>query len=237
MFKAILFDLDGTLLNIDMNLFLTHYFREVADHCKTWGLNPHEIINRVWTGSNAMISNKDPGLTNQMVFERAFIEGDERPMEFYQEFFTRFYSERFDRLRSFARAFPEAPGVVQKAFNLGTRVVIATNPIFPVQAIFKRLEWAGIHDYSYHLVTSYETMHFTKPHVEYYEEICSLLDVRPEDCLMVGNDVAEDLAARQLGMKTFLVKDCLINEQGLEVETDWEGYLPDLDRFLKELAR
>lgn len=52
---------------------------------------------------------------------------------------------------------------------------------------------------------------------------------------MIGNDVGEDMVAEQLGMKTFLLTDCLINQQGLPV-TNWpHGDFDALNLWLEAL--
>ncbi|MGE5397612.1 MAG: HAD family hydrolase [Chitinophagales bacterium] len=234
MFKAILFDLDGTLLDIDMDYFLQEYFREMVHTARERGIEAKELPVRVWKASDAMIGNKDPLLTNQQVFEQDFFAAADHETEIYVPLFDEFYQQRFDRLQKFVDIYPLAQAIVKRAFELGGKVAIATNPVFPRLAIDKRLNWAGVGDYPYHLVTTYEDMHFTKPHTEYYQEVADRLGVKPAECLMVGNDAAEDLTAAQLGMKTFLVKDRLLNGH-LDVKPDWEGSLEDLLEFLSGL--
>jgi len=52
---------------------------------------------------------------------------------------------------------------------------------------------------------------------------------------MVGNDVKEDLAASTVGMKTYLVTDCLINPPGLEPKADYVGTLDELSDYLEKI--
>lgn len=229
--KAVLFDLDGTLLDIDMDYFLTQYFREMTKMAEEKGLVLPDLVDRLWKSTRAMMSNLDPNRTNREVFEEDFFRDAPYAPQILWPFFDEFYHHRFSRLKVHTKPFPEVRSIMEKVFAKGHRVAIATNSVFPEVAIRQRLDWAGIGDFEYSLITSYEVMHFTKPHVEYYKEIADYLKVRPEECLMVGNDVSEDLAARRLGMKTFLVKDRLINTGHLPVKADWEGYLSDLLHF------
>ena len=46
--------------------------------------------------------------------------------------------------------------------------------------------------------------------------------------------MGEDLPAGQLGMKTFLVEDMLIDKD-VDFKPDWRGRLPDLFHFLDQL--
>ncbi|MGE5421810.1 MAG: HAD family hydrolase [Ignavibacteriales bacterium] len=236
MFDAILFDLDGTLLDIDMNHFLPKYFGQMIQLAADKGLEHQGLPERVYRSTEAMLVNKDPRLTNREIFERDFWLDDVFPRHMFLPFFEEFYETRFDKLQAYAKPLPCTQGIISKVFGLGTKVVIATNSVFPDKAILKRLNWAGVGGFDYSLVTSYEVMHFTKPHPEYYEEILEVLGLRPERCLMVGNDVGEDMVAGRIGMKTFLVQDRLINDKQLPIEVDWMGTQTALLEFLNGLA-
>lgn len=233
MFKAVLFDLDGTLLDIDMNLFIQQYFNKMIRMARESGLESEGLIEKVWKSTAAMIENKDPQLTNQQVFEQDFFQHSAHSLEIFQPFFDEFYDRGFDQLKDYARPFPETRPVMDEVFARDCKVVIATQSVFPDKAIRKRLDWAGVGDFAFQLVTSYELMHYTKPHTEYYLEIAESLGVNPAECLMVGNDVGEDLTAALVGMKTFLVKERMINQHNLPIKVDWQGYLPDLLSFVK----
>lgn len=236
MFDAVLFDLDGTLLDIDMNYFLQKYFGQMINMAREMGLHHHGLAERVYRSTGAMLTNKDPLYTNREVFESDFFADDIYPRQEFEPFFDEFYDTGFDRLQGYTRPMPSTRDIVQRTFDLGCKVVIATNSVFPDKAIIKRLNWAGAGGFKYHLVTSYEVMHYTKPHREYYQEIVDCLGVKPERCLMVGNDVGEDMVAAKLGMKTFLVQDRLINEHDLPIEADWQGSQSDLLEFLNKLG-
>ena len=119
---------------------------------------------------------------------------------------------------------------VQTALELGLKVAIATNPIFPRSAIFERMRWAGIDDLPVHLVTTYEDMHAAKPNLAYFLETAERLGVSPAEALMVGDDRVLDMVAADVGMKTFYV-GC-----GSAPGTDFSGTLNDLVALLPRLA-
>ena len=84
------------------------------------------------------------------------------------------------------------------------------------------------------LVTSYETSHYCKPDPRYYTEFLDKLGLNPKDCLMIGNDVGEDIkAAQSLGISTFLITDCVIGDPG-SVTTP-SGSFQDAISFLEAL--
>jgi FMN phosphatase YigB (HAD superfamily) len=118
---------------------------------------------------------------------------------------------------------------------MGYEVALATNPIFPSIATRKRISWTGLDYNDFKLVTTYENSSFCKPNLKYYEEILSKLGYQANECLMVGNDVAEDMIASKLGMKVFLLPKCLINKNNEDINKYPHGDFNDLIRFIKSL--
>jgi hypothetical protein len=52
---------------------------------------------------------------------------------------------------------------------------------------------------------------------------------------MVGNDVAEDMIAEQLGARVFLLTDCLLNAKGADISCFPQGSYAELIDFIKNL--
>ena len=73
-----------------------------------------------------------------------------------------------------------------------------------------------------------------KPNPQYYREITGRLGLDPARCLMIGNDVAEDMIAKTLGMDTFLVTDCLINSKNEDLSGYRRGTLQELYGWLMD---
>ena len=67
MLKAILFDLDGTLLPMDENTFVQTYFSLLCKKFVPLGYPKEEFVNAIWAGTKAMIKNNG-GKTNEQVF-------------------------------------------------------------------------------------------------------------------------------------------------------------------------
>jgi FMN phosphatase YigB (HAD superfamily) len=233
-YKALLFDLDGTLLPMDMDVFTKAYFLGVTR--KFAHLRPDKLIDDILHGTARMIKNCDRNFTNREVFWADFSARLGSPTGVIEPLFTAFYDREFASLRQVTLANPLARPLMENLFRQGFRVAIATNPIFPERAIRERLRWLEIDDLPYDLVTGYETMHFCKPNPDYYTEVLELLEVSPGDCLMIGNDVEEDLVAGKLGIRTFLVEDCLLNPKNLPIKTDYRGSFADLTAYLGDLC-
>ena len=54
---------------------------------------------------------------------------------------------------------------------------------------------------------------------------------------MVGNDVAEDMVAKNIGMKVFLLTDNLINKENKDINEFPHGNFDDLSEYLNSLSR
>lgn len=49
---------------------------------------------------------------------------------------------------------------------------------------------------------------------------------------MVGNDVSDDMVARDLGMQVFLLTDCLINKNEVDISQFPHGSFEELMAFI-----
>jgi HAD superfamily hydrolase (TIGR01549 family) len=202
--QAILFDLDDTLLDNNMEQFLPHYFQRLA----AWVshvMPPQEFIAHLMQATRAMMAN-DGRATNEEVFAAAFYPLAGRPREEMEPLFLQFYAQEFPQLREYTRRKPEARAVVQAAVERGYDLAVATNPLFPAAAIWQRLEWAGVADLPFRLVTTYENSRACKPSPIYFQQICADLGRPAEACLMVGDDPV-DMAAARIGCPTFYIAD------------------------------
>ena len=74
-----------------------------------------------------------------------------------------------------------------------------------------------------------------KPNPEYFRQILEQFKLDPSECLMVGNDVVEDLAIRTLGVPVFLVTDTMENKKNLPIDSEYQGSMEELLEFVKEL--
>ncbi|MBU8907613.1 HAD family hydrolase [Desertibacillus haloalkaliphilus] len=231
--NVILFDLDGTLLPMDTDSFVKHYLKELAQKVAPI-VDPEQFVKALWAGTEAMVKSDDPSKTNEAVFEERFLNLLQLKREEIWPTLDHFYKEVFPQFSRLAEPTPLAKEVVNEALNQGYRVAIATNPLFPREAIEHRMTWAGIKDLPFEVVTVYEESSFTKPHPAYYEEICNRLDVKPEECIMVGNDKQEDMVAGSLGMKTYLVEGWVIDRGEPSYVIDDQGTLNQLLEKLKQ---
>ena len=125
--------------------------------------------------------------------------------------------------------------IVKAQREKGLQVALATNPLFPAIAQESRMRWAGLEPEDFDFYTSYENIGFTKPNLGYYRELVRRAKVAASECLMIGNNVDEDMVADQLGMQVFLLTDCLINEKGKDISEFPHGDLAEMQSFLSKL--
>ena len=232
--KCILFDMDGTLLPMDADTFARCYFKLLTKKMLPKGYEPDDIIRGVNAGITAMQPN-DGSRPNAEVFWEQFAKtiGD-RVLD-DQALFDEFYYVEFQRISSSCGYTPRAKETIELCKELGYRVAIATEPIFPLSAMESRLRWAGVDPASVEFITSYETSTYCKPELGYFREVAERLGVQPEECAMVGNDVGEDMPAEELGMKVFLLTDCLINKEDVDVDRWPNGDYGKLQSWLRTL--
>ena len=233
---TILFDLDGTLLPMDIDLFSKKYYLALTKRFAV-GVDPDTFTQGLAQSIMQIVQNDDPKRTNQEIFmedffQRVPLNRDEVVPQF-ADFYLRDFPKLKDQIELELKDWP-ARVLMDEVFSKGYQVVIATNPLFPMLAIKERLRWVGLLDYPYKLVTAYEEMHFCKPNPNYFLEICQKIGVQPKECLMIGNDMEEDLPAATIGMKTFIVQDFLIDRGSNRFFPDGRGSFAELYRAVKE---
>lgn len=233
MLKMLLFDLDGTLLPMDFDMFVHKYFETVTSFFGDIA-EPKFFLRHLIASTEKMIKNPGP-FTNQEIFMNSFLPAMNSDEETISLLFDKFYGNEFPKLKKYAGRSALAEKVIEEGFSKGYRMGLATNPVFPRIATEHRMAWAGVERFPWELVTTFENSCGCKPNPSYFSGICKTLGVVPEECLMVGNDVQEDLVAGTLGMETFLVTDCLIDRGKPSYRPDYQGSLKDLHEFISGL--
>ena len=215
MIKTILFDLDNTLILFDEVKFFKAYIKKVAPIMSDI-VAPHILWRMVLRSTRAALHNNGD-LTNKEVFFNTFTKGlEDKTAEIWNRF-QQFYENEFDQLKSLVTANKGISEIFSLLTQKGIKIVIASNPFWPSLAMEKRMSWAGIFKEQVDLITHMENMHFCKPRLEYYQEICNKIMEKPEHCLMVGDDPVNDMIAGKTGMKTFLTTDNIRFKNPLKV--------------------
>ena len=228
--KTVLLDLDGTLLPMEIDDFLNAYFELLTKEFS--GIFERKtFINNLMSATKKMINNNGEKINKEIfieVFFDLFQIDKKQEIEEVMDMFNFFYKEEFPLLKSQVKSRGLAEHLVKKMRADGYRLVLATNPIFPIEAIEERLHWINVKPGDFSLITNYENMHYCKPNINYYKEIIELLNIEGSSCIMIGNDVQEDMVAGKLGMRTYLVTDFLIDRNEDKSNYDWKGTFEEL---------
>ncbi len=231
--QAILFDLDGTLVDVDMNRFVPIYLRRLTEYMSSQ-VSPVRATQSLHHAVAAMFANTDASRTlESILFEVMETELSVSP-ELYTACLEQFCQNDLEALRSLVTGHPLSSQLIESSLARGWKVVLATNPIFPRVVVDARLNWGELNGDAFHHVTAYETAHFCKPNPQFFEEILDLLQTPAEACLMVGNDTLHDLSASQVGMQTCLLTPWRIKRAGTPFKADWQGRHEELLALIAE---
>lgn len=237
--KAILIDLDGTLLPMDNDQFTRAYLGLLSKAAAQWGYQPEEMVSALWKGTAAMVKN-DGSRTNIDAFWQTFKDHitTKDPQAVLEDvhLFDDFYRGDFHKAKEVTGVNPLAAMPVRAARERGFKVILATNPIFPRIAVISRLGWLGLAEDDFDYITSYENSSFCKPNPKYFMQILENNGLAPQQCVMIGNDVDEDaIPAASLGMTPMLCSDCLINRGDKPLDGIWTGPFSHLADAIKAL--
>lgn len=228
-YKAVFFDLDGTLLPMELEQFMGAYFSTLAEYMAHVGLDPQTGKAALGAGVKAMMAS-DGTATNHDVFWNTFkaamgsgqIPGD------LEALMSAYYETTFGTIGKDVKPNPASAHAVRTLTEKGYRLVCATMPMFPRRAVEWRLEWAQVDPQSFELITTYENSRSTKPRTAYYQGILDATGLQAHDVLMVGNNTLEDGAAAKIGCDVFLITDFLLEgDGGLDVSATPHGTMAE----------
>jgi FMN phosphatase YigB (HAD superfamily) len=236
---AILFDLDGTLIDLQEEDLVRHYLKLVAAFFAENGYrsDPREIPAKILESTDVMLKDTNPETTTIETFMKHFSNSVGHEADYLMPIFSRFYIEKFDLVKHYAKPIPEIDSIIAKCEQLNLKLVVATNPVFPETAVLKRIKWGGLDKVNWSLITNGEIMPVCKPHALYFKRISEMIDVPPSRCLFVGNDAYFDMAAKKVGMWTFLLDTHLLKrEEVLEKgpQPDFRGDYLELKALLSK---
>lgn len=235
-YEAILFDMDGTLVPMDMGEFTNGYFKDLYKKVSEAGIKieADSFVAAVWGGTKAMVLN-DGSRKNRDAFWEKFEEMTGLSAEIVDKQCLDFYTHEFVDAKRFTKDNPLAKEAVRLAHEKSCKVALATNPLFPMVGQITRLGWIDLKPSDFCLVTSYEEDCYCKPNPMYFASVCERIGVKPENCLMIGNDENEDMyAAGKLNMDCYLVTDTMIPSKDHPFNGK-RGSFSELCEFLRSL--
>ncbi|MGN0302002.1 MAG: HAD family hydrolase [Anaerotardibacter sp.] len=257
-YKAVFFDLDGTLLPMDMDLFLKQYFGLIGQFAAKQGLDAKKFMDALLAGTGAMTqgypaagddniltegaaqSNSNEGAAQEAVVNSArfwsvfssFMGMSEEEAE---PLFMEFYTHDFCQLGQAVEANPLAGKIVETLKEKGYTLYLTTMPLFPEVAVVERLSWAQVDAAAFDRITTFDNSTSTKPFIEYYQENIDHSGFKPEEILMVGNNTREDLACLETGMDAYLITDWILNPNDFNVNQVKHGTMEEFYEFVCNL--
>lgn len=231
--KYILFDFDGTLLFMDQDEFVQNYYKALYKKFHSIGLDPKKCSDAIVKAVYLVITNDD-NISNEEKFwnvfesETSISQNELRPM------LDEFYSHDFCKLKECTQVNPYAKEVIKCLKNKGYKIILATNPVFPKQATYERIRWAGLDASDFEYITTYENSCYCKPNLHYYQELIDKFNLDAKNTWMIGNDMYEDGISTKLGMKVIITTDNLIDKKE-KYDVDYILSWEELSNKIKEL--
>lgn len=218
--RVVAFDLDDTLIRLAPD-FIPQYFRLLDNRLQERFPNTKPLSHAIGASSLRLMQKTRDGERLEDFFYRDFAAVAGVPQEVVRPAFENFYVEHFPALQVHSRPIYGAMGLLTTIKEAGYQVALLTSALFPTAAIDERLRWAGLEGFPFDWRTSFEGVHATKPQPGYYLEAADGLGIPPEEWLMVGNDVVEDIIpAHTAGMQVYWVHDEALERlpEGVPVE-------------------
>lgn len=234
MLTTILFDLDGTLAPFQQDEFIHTYFKALVRRLVPMGYDGEKLVQALWRGVDAMVQNSGAA-TNRQVFWDVFTQELGIQALALESILNDFYTREFDGVRSVLRSDVDRSGLLRSLREKGYGLILATNPVFPAAAVGTRLSWVGLALSDFDYVTTYENSRHSKPSLQYYLDILAHTGRSGGECLMIGNNPVDDMAAQEAGMPVFLVTDCIENPRNLPVDGYPHGSFAELEAYLRGL--
>ena len=211
--KAILFDMDGTLVRMEEKDFTENYLRRLCAVICPLGYDKDTVVKGLWMGVSAMIKN-DGSRTNADVFWDVFEQVVGNNIRKHEGVLDDFYRNGdFKKSIEVTKPNPKARILIDRLKERGGRLVLATNPLFPESAQQVRMSWVGLTPDDFELITHYDNSRYSKPNTKYFLNILDTIGLKPDECLMIGNNVNDDIIpAEEIGITTFAVDEYLMGE-------------------------
>jgi len=207
--KTFLFDLDDTIINLNWQVFEKEYYGGLAEAFSHL-MSKEQVIRCVYLSYKYMIEVVDERTNKEKFYDKmAELSGIDKNILMKEE--PNYYINHYDDLKGITKPIDDMVKSVRLLLDKGYNLVIASNPVFPAIATLKRLSWIGFKENDFLKITSFDTEYACKPRIEYYEYLLDELNLKAEDCIMVGNDRKEDMMVALLNIEGILITDYLID--------------------------
>ncbi len=235
-YEALLFDLDGTLIDFYFQDFIKIYLGAASQFFLDLIPNPEIFYKELLLSTDVMENTDNDNTTTLEDFLLDFCPKFDVDCDKIQERFLQFYQTKYEVIKPLIETFEGALSLLQdiRSRYPSLKIVLATNPVFPYIAIKQRMKWGGIPEDLFNLITHAQNSTYCKYNDKYWFEISEKMDIDPKKSLVIGNDGNRDMRAKKCGFRTFLLESNLENEEMITAETepDYRGSIEDLYELL-----
>ena len=232
---TVLFDLDGTLIRMDQDEFIRLYFVSLLDRMSALGYNK-SLVKTALEGAVVASIRNDGTMTNEARFWDAFDSFSGRLGDKLKDEIDSYYKDEFNSvIEASCAAYPRVREVLDAVKAKGLRPILATNPLFPMVATHARIRLGGMSPDDFEYITAYENSSYCKPNPAYFTELLDKLGITSEECVMIGNDTRDDFCAHALGIPVFVLTECLINRDNVDLDEYPHGGFDELIEYINSL--
>jgi len=226
MIKAVLLDLDNTLLHNPDRQFAQAFLQKLDNHFQL-AINIEDVSVTFRRGIQALSSERDMIQTNTQVMATIISEATNISFDLAHNTLLKFYETQYHDLQSYTAPIANTQQLIEKLLAQKVAVAIVTNPLYPQIAILERLKWAGLSHFidEFSFITHSDNMHFSKPNPAYYAEVVARIGIEPDEALMVGDSTKNDIQpAETLGIHTIHITEANTLDMLLEqiVTPNWQ---------------
>ena len=204
--ENILIDLDGTLINVNESQAKLEFCYHLITHWKDKG-NFFKILNAFHQSAKEMKSYNHSKISNYERGLRALSKNIGLSTEEVAYQLMKFLNECFPKLKKHFQLKKEANQFIQWAKENNLKLHLATNPLWPLEIVEMRLNWAGIDIKDFSSVSHAKYMFNSKNYVDYYIDFMQINNLKSENCIMIGNDTNKDGLAKLIGIKVVILSN------------------------------
>lgn len=216
MIKAVLFDLDDTLLDLNLTAFVGRYLHGLSGLVGLIADRPAVLLlpalAQAFLAADAQ--ERDDLLTNDQLFCKVFRDRTGIPLDDPQiapairAWEREVVPSYLDGIVA-ARPRRGMRAAVERAHELDLTCALASNPVFSLEVDLVRMRRAGVNEKDFAGITTIHNSRRSKPSATYYLDFIASLGLCPEECLMVGNDARRDFSRPGIGLRTLYVGHAL----------------------------
>ncbi|MGQ4891596.1 MAG: HAD family hydrolase [Candidatus Njordarchaeia archaeon] len=194
-YQLVLFDLDGTLGIPSVGrkiveMVIMDYAGYLAEK---FGVEREKVFRAVVESLESLRINVPGDRKIAEVFMERIAERSGINFNLVHDETYNFYREAFPKFRAYYKQAPGAKETILDLLEKGVKVGVATDPVVLETGNIQRLEWIGLNDIDYCVITSAENSYYVKPQTQYYIQTIEKCGASPRETIMVGNTYEMDI--------------------------------------------